>query len=294
MRRIPLVVLFGATAAAALAQTYPPHPEGSAVYDSAGLLSPSDERQISSLSQKFLQDTGAPIVVATFPSLRQVGAQGIGIERYSTELFNRWRIGRSDANGGILLVVARDDHKVRIELGKDWRHDYDAPSRKINQTVILPAFRRGDFSGGILAGAQALAGMANKPAESSVPVGAMDDSSDGGPESLPPSFLFLGGFCCCFAPVLGIIALASRRRQRPIYQRGYPNQTVIYDDPTDDTSFLTGMVVGEIMSSPPVDPQPYIDPTPYDSGSTFDSGSFDSGGGFDSGDSGGGGDTGSW
>jgi len=240
-----------------------------------------------------MQDTGAPIVVATFPSLRQVGAQNIGIERYSTELFNRWRIGRNDANGGILLLVARDDRKVRIELGRDWRHDYDGAARKINQTVILPAFKRGDFSGGIVSGTEALAQMANWPNGS--PNWPEELLNTQAPKEPPPYLLFfIGGCCCCFVPVLAIAGLIQKAVQRPNYRRPYTDQARVYDDPNypanDAAGFVAGMAVGEIMSSPPVAP----DPTPYDSGSTFDSGSFDSGGGFDSGDSGGGGDSGSW
>ncbi|RYG24745.1 TPM domain-containing protein, partial [bacterium] len=171
-----------ALSAGANAQSFPPIPQGTAVYDGAGLLSPQDESAISNLAQAFMRDTGAPIIVATFPSLAQVGAQGVGIEAYSTALFNNWRIGRNDANGGILLVVARDDRKVRIELGKDWKNDYDAAARNVNQNVILPAFRRGDYSGGIRSGVDALAQMANG---SAAPAPDTGGAPVGGPMATP-------------------------------------------------------------------------------------------------------------
>jgi len=284
-----LLLLLLAASSAALAQTFPPHPEGSAVYDSANLLSPADERQISDLAQRFMEDTGAPIVVATFPSLRQVGAQSMGIERYSTELFNRWHIGRNKANGGILLLVAKEDRKVRIELGRDWKKDYDREAKGINQSIIVPAFRQGDYAAGIVDGANALANMAGSS--------GFEDPNESGP--LTPVFLFLGGCCCCAIPVIAIAALITRQLRKAAYggPGSYSNQAQGYDDPppSDAASFLTGLAVGEMMSAPPVDPDPYDNERTFDSGSSYDSGgSFDSSSGFDSGDSGGGGDTGSW
>lgn len=318
MRRLLLLPCLLALAGAAVAQTFPPTPKGTVVYDGANLLSNEDANAINALSRAFLRDTGAPIVVATFPSLESVGAKGMGIERYSTALFNQWRIGRKTENGGILLLVAKDDRKVRIELGKDWKHDYDAGAKSINQSVIVPAFKRGDYAGGIRRGCEALSHLADRPAGAGAgPAGPPVEQAPFGMPEEPMSGMggvsdsgiggFIGaGLCTCGVPILLVVVvgsiIASRRRRNYGYGGPY-NSTVNsgpynqYDDPRDDSgAFIAGMVAGQVMS------QPVYDPTPFDSGPSydpgFDSGSSDSGGfdsgGFDSGDSGGGGDTGDW
>lgn len=299
MRPTALALASALLAGAASAQTFPSPPKDGAVYDRARLLAPADVQSIVDVSRDFKRDTGAPIVVATFPSLKSVGAKAMGIERYSTALFNKWRIGHQDEgrNGGILLVVAKADRKVRIELGKDWRHDYDAGAKEINQGTILPAFRKGDFAGGIVRGTQALAGLANSasPMDESVTtsevpyelVPSSQESSSGG---------FPGGLFCIGVPVLFFIVIASSlSNRRRGYHQGYgssfgqDHHVTYVDDRSDDAAFLAGVAAGQSMSQPSYDPGPS-----YDSTSSFDSSSSDSGSSFDSGSSGGGGDTGSW
>lgn len=290
------VVAFALMATLSSAQTFPPVPRDTAIYDGANLIAPSDRQAITQLSNAFSRDTGAPIVVATLPSLSSVGATSI--ESYSTALFNNWHIGRQQADGGILLVVAQADHKVRIELGKDWKHDYDAGARQINQQTILPAFKRGDFSGGIRRGCEALARLADANAPAPASQTAYADPDDQSPNTLGIAAGALGGLgllgCLCpIAILVGIVLIVRsvlRNQGRRIYTSSYrdPNQTY-YDptDPNDDGSFATGLMAGQLLNQPDYDPGPS-----YDSGSS-DSGGFDSGG-FDSGSSGGGGDTGSW
>lgn len=293
------VVILGLMATTfASAQTFPPVPRETAIYDGANLVSPSDRQAITELSHAFLRDTGAPIAVATFPSLASVGASSI--ENYGTALFNRWRIGRNDANGGILLLVAKADRKTRIVLGKDWARDYDEGARQINQQTILPAFKQGDFSGGIRRGCEALARLASS--NNQAPNAAYSDPDDGSslPTGLGAMFAGLGllGCLCPVAALFGLIFL-FRSIRRGATQQTYSNpyQRSAYYDPNagdDDDPFVAGMIAGEMLNQPPpYDPGPTYDPGPsYDSGG-FDSGSSDSGG-FDSGSSDGGGDTGSW
>ena len=304
-----LVLVAGLLSGMARAQTFPPTPTNGTVYDGARLLSAQDVATINTVSRRFQRDTGAPIVVATFPSLESVGAKRMGIERYSTDLFNAWRIGhrQEGGNGGILLVVAKADRKVRIELGRDWRRGYDAGARRVDQETILPAFRSGDFAGGIVRGCEALANLSTTPQAPNappppgfgngstvseepmaIPSGMTQESSDG----------FPGGLLCLGAPILLLMFIAgafARRRRAWGYGRGYGPTGPYVNSPSDDDGFLTGMAVGQMMSQPTYDPGPSYDTTPsYDPGPSMDSGGFDSGGSFDSGSSGGGGDTGSW
>ncbi len=314
------VPIFGmlVVAASSSGQTFPPVPKSGWVYDGAGLLSSSDKLKIDTLSRDFDGDTGAPIVVATLPSLQSVGAQSEGIEKYSTQLFDAWKIGhgQNGKNGGILLVVAKADHKVRIELGKDWKRDYDAGAHSIDQATILPAFKRGDFAGGIVAGCQALAILANSGASagaSNAPasVPAVPIAGSGSPMLDSPSssdgFPPVGMLFCFGAPLalfaLVVASVKNRRRMgigqpfgSTIGSGANGPYTITPNFTNDDDAFAAGLIAGSVMSGPAYDPGPSFDSSPSaDSGPSIDTSSgFDSSGSFDSGSSGGGGDTGSW
>lgn len=79
---------------------------------------------------------------------------GHKIEDYGLALGNFWRLGRKDANDGALLIVAPTERKVRIEVGRGLESTLtNAKAGAIIDDDILPAFRAGDMSGGIVAGA---------------------------------------------------------------------------------------------------------------------------------------------
>ena len=97
--------------------------------------------------------------------MAKYGGAGMRIETFATLLFNQWGIGHEKINGqdwntGILLLVSKDDRKARIELGAGWRRDKDELSRQIMEYQIIPHFKDGDYSGGILAGVESLDKMA--------------------------------------------------------------------------------------------------------------------------------------
>src|SRR5260370_2004941 len=91
-------------------------------------------------------------VVVTLKAL-----QGLGIEDFGYQLGRHWGIGEKDKNTGALLIVAPNERKVRIEVGYGLEGTLtDALSRTIIERDILPAFKRGDLNGGVLAGTSAL------------------------------------------------------------------------------------------------------------------------------------------
>src|SRR3546814_7526207 len=92
------------------------------------------------------------LVVATIPDL-----QGHAIEDYGYQLGRAWGIGRKDVNDGVLLIVAPNEKKVRIEVGYGLEPVLtDALSSVIIQQAILPHFSEGRMAEGSLAGADAL------------------------------------------------------------------------------------------------------------------------------------------
>lgn len=135
------------------------------IVDRADLISPGDEQKIRELATNLLNAKATPIVVVTVESMAQYGGAGMRIETFARLLFDQWGIGQAKIgdqlwNTGILLLVSRDDRKARIELGAGWRHDQDSLAQQIMDQQIVPRFRQGDFSGGIVAGVEALDKMA--------------------------------------------------------------------------------------------------------------------------------------
>ena len=151
----PLVVAvlaLVALAGAALAAPTFPRLSGRVV-DAAGLLSPQAEQDLTAKLKALEDSTGRQMVVATIPDL-----QGYPIEDYGYQLGRAWGIGDAKRDDGVLLIVAPNDRKVRIEVGYGLEPILtDSLSSVIIQTRILPAFRSGDMEAGIVAGAEAVA-----------------------------------------------------------------------------------------------------------------------------------------
>ena len=115
------------------------------VVDDAQLLGADDEQQLTA-DLKALEDKSSDqLVVVTLPSL-----QGYSIEDYGYQLGRHWGLGTKQPNNGVLLIVAPNEHKVRIEVGRGLEPTLtDALSKIIIENSILPKFRSGDFAGGI-------------------------------------------------------------------------------------------------------------------------------------------------
>ncbi len=160
--RIPLalaILLLLAQDATAL--TFPEKPPDEDFFvDSAGLIKEEDKPTLNEITKKLLAEESIPIYVVTIESLAGQDAVSFPIERYATELFNHWGIGFKDRNNGMLLLISRDDRKARIELGADWGREYDYQAKQIMDELIVPSFKRGDFSTGILDGVRGMEAMA--------------------------------------------------------------------------------------------------------------------------------------
>ncbi len=166
VRRSPLVLcLFCAVglSGSAYAQRlrYPPRPgPRDFIVDEAALIAPADKKTIRSTCDKLLTDKGVPILVVTIRSMTQYGAAGWDIQVYAQNLFNTWGIGYKKWNRGMLLLVSKGDRKARIELGADWKHTKDAECTQIMEELIIPSFKEGRFSEGILQGVKGLDALA--------------------------------------------------------------------------------------------------------------------------------------
>ncbi|MFO7529945.1 MAG: TPM domain-containing protein [Marinobacter sp.] len=147
---LALLVLLPATV---WAQSTPEFPELTGrVVDRAEMLSPEVEARLSQMLQAHEQASTEQVVVVTVPNL-----QGYPIEDYGYQLGRHWGIGQKGEDNGALLIVAREERKVRIEVGYGLEGRLtDADSSVIINRIITPAFRQGDFQSGIVNGAAAM------------------------------------------------------------------------------------------------------------------------------------------
>jgi uncharacterized protein len=143
------------------AATFPDKPPKEHFFvDEAHLIDEQAQQAIDATALALLKEEQIPLFVVTIPSLSAHEASGLGIERYAGELFDTWGIGSPRRNYGILLLVSAGDRKARIELGAGFEHRYDTEASDIMQSLIVPAFRRGDYSTGISDGVRGLDAMA--------------------------------------------------------------------------------------------------------------------------------------
>ena len=122
------------------------------VVDQAELLAPADEAKLSQDSEAVERETGHQFVVVTLASL-----QGYKIEDYGVRLGRHWGIGRKGVDDGVLLIVAPRERKVRIEVGYGLEKRVTDPfAAKVIGERIAPAFQKGRFAEGIVAGSGAV------------------------------------------------------------------------------------------------------------------------------------------
>jgi uncharacterized protein len=151
------LILLSVFAAPVSAQTFPPLT--GRIVDNANLLSPEQEAALTTKLEALEKSTGRQLVVATMPDL-----QGYEIEDYGYQVGRAWKIGQKGQNNGIILLVAPNQRKVRIEVGYGLEpYVTDALSSRIIQEQILPRFKAGDFPGGIEAGTDALLAQLRLP-----------------------------------------------------------------------------------------------------------------------------------
>ena len=122
------------------------------VVDEANILTTAQKRQITDQLKAHEEKTGDQVVVVTLKSL-----QGNEIEEYGYQLGRYWKIGQKEKNNGVLLIVAPNERKVRIEVGYGLEGKLtDALSKVIIENDIIPSFKKGNMQEGILKGTQSI------------------------------------------------------------------------------------------------------------------------------------------
>lgn len=149
--KVGLMLLFWVFALTAQAGLKFPELTGRVV-DNAQMIEPAVREQLVQQLNAHEKSTGEQLVVVTLPDL-----QGADIADFGYQLGRYWGIGQKDKNNGALLIVARAERKLRIEVGYGLEDRLtDAQSSVIINQVITPAFKAGNFSKGISDGVSAM------------------------------------------------------------------------------------------------------------------------------------------
>ena len=122
------------------------------VNDYAGMISPTLRDRLEGELKAFEQSDSTQLVLLTIPSL-----EGEPIETFGIKVGETWKIGQRTKDNGIIVVVAKQERKIRIEVGRGLEGRLtDLLAGRIVDLVITPRFKRGDFDGGFQAGISAL------------------------------------------------------------------------------------------------------------------------------------------
>ncbi len=168
------------------------------VNDNAGILSPSVKLKLEQFLQNFEESDSTQITLLTIPTL-----DGEALDEYALKVFETWKLGQEGKDNGALLLVAKAEKKIRIEVGYGLEGRLtDLLAGRIIDNEITPKFKQGDFDGGIVAG---IVGIAQAVRGEYTGTGKTQQKKKSSPFGFIFLFLFLG-------PLLG--RLGGRRGGR--------------------------------------------------------------------------------
>jgi uncharacterized protein len=319
-----IFVLLAESATVAFAALNLPEATGY-VNDTANMLSSSTVSSLESQLQAYQQSSGNEVAVVTVNDL-----QGTTVEDFAVRLFEKWKIGKKDKDNGVLLLIAKKERKVRIEVGYGLEPELtDAESFKIISDTITPAFKQGDYDGGVTRGVDSIVSAISSgdqgDNQSGSPAGtSKPKSSSKGLGSLifPALFILFGMFqwfvsvlgrtkswwlggvigavigllVMILSPIIGVIAMALLTPLGLLFDflisRAYANSV---NQSYSSAAKHKGHHVDDAIGSIPWWAGGFWGPGGFGGGSGDDSGGgFGDFGGFGGGDSGGGGASGDW
>jgi uncharacterized protein len=191
--RLAILLLWLATFAAWAQDVLPVPALSGRVIDQTSTLSAPQSAALGAKLQALEEQTGTQMVVLMVPT-----TQPEDIAAYGQRVADAWKIGRHDVGDGVVIVVAKNDRRVRIEIAKALEGAIpDLAARRIIDQQITPAFRAGDFAGGLVAAADELA--ARIRGEALPAPGTRHDAQRGVQWDELAMFLFVG------VPALGAV-----------------------------------------------------------------------------------------
>lgn len=152
---LSVLFFFMKTAPLVQAAAMPPRPDADYVSDQVGYVDERTRAELKRINDGF-KEVGIQIVVAVIPSL-----EGQDLEQYANRLFRAWEIGDAKEDNGLLLLIADEDRKFRIEVGRGLEGAItDGTAGSILRHDMTPAFQAGNYSEGIYDAIRSMAALA--------------------------------------------------------------------------------------------------------------------------------------
>ena len=170
------------------------------VVDTAGIVSAEDRAQIEKIGEELREKTKAEIVVVTVPTLGDAD-----IESYANKLFRSWGIGDANQSNGVLLLIAKDDRKFRIEVGYGLEGEITDGRAGEILDKMKPYFRDEKYSEGVLNAYQKLAAYAYRAAGVAPGADVSETLEDASTHEEEPSILM--NVLIFFLAIIGMIVL---------------------------------------------------------------------------------------
>ena len=174
------------------------------VNDYAKIIRDSDEREIEEYLYNLEQSSGIQLAVLTMPSLG-----GDDIASFGIKVADKWKLGGKEKDNGAILIVAYEEHDLRIEVGDGLEGSLtDAKCGLILRNVIVPEFKNGNYSAGIKKGVMNMGGIASGD-ESAVSRSVKDGNSANSDSDFVPLFI-----CIIWLIIFASSVTAGARRGR--------------------------------------------------------------------------------
>jgi uncharacterized protein len=175
------------------------------VIDQTATLSPAETSQLENMLREFEAKKGSQVAVLIVPT-----TEPEAIEQYSIRVAEEWKLGRKKVDDGVILLIAKNDRALRIEVGYGLEGVLtDITSKRIISETITPYFKQGDFNGGITAGVQQI--MRVIDGEPLPPPTQKNTNSENGASQFLPiivliAFVLGGTLRAIFGRLLGALA----------------------------------------------------------------------------------------
>ncbi len=138
-----------------------PFPDNNYVNDYANLLRPSDVTYLRTRLERLERQTGVEMAVVTVKSVGALGAKNV--EELALDFFNTWGVGHRRRNDGLLVLVAKEDRRMRIEPGRGWGTALARDLQACINSHFAPHFQKEKYSDGIVAGVDQLCAIISRP-----------------------------------------------------------------------------------------------------------------------------------
>lgn len=171
------------------------------VVDNAEILGAETKQKLAAQLKAHEAETTNQIAVLTVPSL-----EGESVESYAEQVFNTWKLGQKGKDNGVLVLVAPNERRMRIEVGYGLEGTLtDVAASRIIRNVMTPRFKEGNFDAGVAEGVQAVVGLLTgaeaPPADAPPAAESKSDNFFDGPDLSITERILIGAF------IFGIIGL---------------------------------------------------------------------------------------